>query len=142
MSLKDKILSYKPSAVVEKIHAFGGDCFIRVISGAERDRYESSKQVIDFRREGRRGGLDVDARMNLANLRARLAAVVLSDEQGNRLFTDEDAAKLGNLDARELEKVYVAGCRLNGLDAEAIGDAEKNSVTVRNGSPGSASPVN
>lgn len=136
---KEDILSYKPAAVVEKIEAFGGDCFVRVISGAERDRYESSKQVIDFRRESRRG-LDVDARMNLANLRARLAAVVLSDEQGNRLFTDEDAAKLGNLDARELERVYVAGCRLNGLDAEAVEQAEKNSVNYRNGSPGSGSP--
>lgn len=151
MGLRDDILGFKPPDRFRPIEAFGKNLSVRVLHGWERDLYESSRQVINFEAEGRRPKMD--ARMNLHNIRARLVVLALGDEDGNRVFdgttldrhgnlvfNEPEVRAVGELDGRELDKVFEAASRLNGLNREALEDAEKNSGPARNGCSGSASP--
>ena len=66
----------------EQVHVpeWGGDVLVRALTGAERDRFEQS--IVEQRGKS--------TRMNLQNIRAKLVALTVVDEQGNRIFKDED----------------------------------------------------
>lgn len=64
---------------------------------------------------------------NVKNIRARLAALVIVDEAGQRVFTDEDADALGRKNADALNRIWNAAITLNGLTVEVEAAIEKNS---------------
>jgi hypothetical protein len=83
-----------------------GDCvYVRSIQSDERDAYEQSLQ----QRRGR------DYVQNFNGARARLVALCASDEQGNRLFTDNDVPALSKFPAAPMDRVFEAAMRLNRL---------------------------
>lgn len=88
---------------------WGGEVYVRVLSGRERDAFETA------------------AAKNQVNLRARLACMCLCDDKGERLFQDNEFPKLGDLDGRGLDRVFDAACELNRLRASDIEAEEKNS---------------
>ena len=97
----------------ERVHVpeWGGDVYVRVMTAAERDLWES--ELYEARQKG----------LPLKNVRARLAVRVLVDENGQRLFSDDDAAALGAKSGRALDRIFEAASRLNRLgieDMEAI----------------------
>lgn len=96
---------------------WGGEVLVRGLSGAERDAFENA--MIQGRGKNRR--------MNLANLRARLVAIAVVDEQGNRLFTDADIAALGEKSAAALERVFDVARNLSGLSEKDVDELSKNS---------------
>jgi len=91
---------------------WGGQVYVRVITGHERDRFELS--VNDGQRK------------NMVDIRARFVALVLSNESGERLFADSDIPKLTLKSASALDRVFGAGQILNGMTEEAVEGLAKN----------------
>jgi hypothetical protein len=100
---------------------WGGDVLVREFSGADRDAFESS--MVRINAEGQR-------ETDLSNMRAKLVAMCLVDhETGERMFSDAELALLGKKSAAALQRVFEVAQRLNGLSADDVKDAEKNSAT-------------
>ena len=93
---------------------WGGTVRVRMMTGAERDAFEAATVV--------RHGKKVET--NLANIRARLVALCVVDEKGERLFSEADAEALGKKSGSALGRVFEAAQRLNGLTEEAAAAAE------------------
>lgn len=71
----------------------------------------------------------------------KVVARAALDAEGRRLFRDGDAHKLNEKAIEPLMRVMSAFLRLNGLDAEVQGRAEKNSETTRGDDSSSSSPA-
>lgn len=97
---------------------WGGAVYVRSLTAKERDEFEASCTKFD--------GKDGKPRPQLANYRGRLAARVLCDSKGSRLFSDDDAAQLGDMAASALDRVVDAARKLNGMAAESIEEAKGN----------------
>ena len=89
---------------------WGGDVFVRAMSGAERDAFEASIVVT-------RGK---DTSMNMSNIRAKLAVLTICDEIGRQLFEDEDIQALGQKSAAALQRVFEVAQKLSGIGEEAV----------------------
>jgi hypothetical protein len=106
---------------------WGGTVRVRGLSGRERDSYEAS--IVQVSSSGSR-------RVSLENLRARLVSFACVDEEGNRLFSDDDVLALGDKSAAALERVFDEARKLSGLTegdveelAEGFGDAPNEPST-------------
>jgi hypothetical protein len=128
MSLRDHILSRK--LTVEPVDAFGTTVFVREMNSAEVGGfYRWHAQAGDSRT-----GIDV-----------MLAVVLrtLCDEQGTRIFADDEADKLAQISPHDLRAVYTVAARLNAIDTddEDVDRAEKNSEATPASAPASPSPA-
>lgn len=96
----------------------GGAVYVRELAGWERDAYEASlmQQV---------GNTYV---MKLKNARARLAALSICDENGNRLFSERDVQELGKISAAALDRIFDAASKLSRIGEEEIKEVVKNSA--------------
>lgn len=93
---------------------------VRMLTGAERDYFEAS--LIRRSSDGR------TVTQNLQNIRARLCALCLVDDQGQRIFAEEDEYALGKKAGAALDRIFTVAQRLNGLRAEDVQDLAKNSA--------------
>lgn len=110
---KDQILA-ADDRPKERIKAWGGEVLVSTMTGFDRDQFEAG--IV-----GKNGG------QNLQNIRARLVALCLVDEEGNRLFDDADIVKLGKKSAAELDRVFAVAQRLNRLSNADVDELAKNS---------------
>lgn len=102
---------------------------LREMSGTERDRFEAAA----FKEEGGKRTIDP------LYLRARLVALCLIDESGERMYSDAEITTLSDdLPASILGTLFTAAQKLNGLDAQAVEDAGKNSGSAPGGASTSA----
>lgn len=99
-----------------EVAEWGGVVRVRGLSGSERDAFEADSIL----RKGR------DVRMNMKNLRARLVAMTVVDEAGERLFGFGDVEALGGKSARALDRVFGVAMRLSGLRDEDVEELAKN----------------
>lgn len=90
---------------------WGGEVRISSLSGAERDRWEASLAKV---------GKDGQPQPNLVNMRARLVALAIVDEEGRRVFTDNDVLALGGKSSRALQRVFEAASELSGIEDDAV----------------------
>ncbi len=104
---------------------WGGEVYIRVMTGAERDMFEAGLYGSD--------NYNGSGKMNFKNVRAKLATLTLCDESGNRLFTDADMVTLGTKSAAALDRVFSAAQKLNGFTDQDVEDLAKNSVSGQRG---------
>lgn len=114
---------------------WGGSVIIREMTGTDRDAYEAGIFGETVPGKGK------DRKINLLNARARLVVKCLVDENGQRLYQDNEVYLLGKLPAAGLDKVYDAARILSGItdeDDKAIEEALKNSQTDQSGASGSA----
>ena len=95
------------------IPEWGGSAFIYEMTGTELDGYQSS--LMD--------GSGTVTPAKLIDARARLVAICLRNNDGNRLFTDTDVAALGRKNGRILDRLWKVARDLNAMGDEAIGDA-------------------
>lgn len=95
---------------------WGGRVYVRELTARERDDFEAGCVTLKGDKQT----------PNLRNYRGRLAALVLGDEGGNRLFADDDAGQLGDLPAAALDRVLDVARKVNGMTKEAQEEAEKN----------------
>jgi hypothetical protein len=96
------------------IPELGGVVQVRGLSAAGRDTFEKSMWV----KKGKAREL------NMANIRARLVALCVVDESGQRTFSDEDVEALGQVRADIVDRLFAVAQRLSGLgdqDVEELG---------------------
>lgn len=102
----------------EDVHVpeWGGTVRVQALNGKERDALEASMIV----------GKGKNASVNLQNLRAKLVARAIVDENGNRIFDDADVAALSEKSAAALNRVYEAAQRLSGITNDDVEELVKN----------------
>ena len=108
---------------------WGGSVKIKAMTGKERDAWETALFQIDGK----------DVKMNKENLRAKLVALTVVDEAGQRLFTEADVEALGSKSASALDRIYQASQKLSGLAPDDIKEMEKNLETDHSDSTASSS---
>jgi len=115
---RDAILQAEdlPRELVE-VPEWGGCVYVRTLTGTERDAFEAS--VVEQRGKS--------TKMNLRNIRAKLVALTVVDEEGNRIFSDADVGQLGKKSAVVLDRLFEVAQRLSGLKDEDVEELAKNS---------------
>jgi len=112
---KDDILdSIDSKTITLEVPEWGGQVLVSTMSGFARDRFEASMV-------GKQGGA------NLVNIRAKLAAATLVDEDGKLMFSESDIEKLGKKSCAALDRVFEASQKLNRLFDADIEDLAGNS---------------
>lgn len=98
---------------------WGGTVRVKMLTGTERDAFEQELVI----RQGKK------TQVNLTNIRARLVALCVADENGQRLFSQADVTELGKKSSLALNRVFAVAQRLNGLTEEDIEELAGNSGT-------------
>ena len=94
------------------IPQWNGKVKIRGITASERDELEASI----FTDEGK---------PIKKNFRAKIVALALCDERGNRIFSDADIEALGKKNGAAINLVFGIAQRLSGIGQEAINIKKK-----------------
>ena len=104
------------------VTGWGGDVFVRSLTGKERDAFELS--MVSIKGKTRETKLE--------NLRARLVALTVVHENGVRLFSEKDIPALGEKSAECLDLVFDVAQKLSGLHKEDVDELTKNSDAPQN----------
>jgi hypothetical protein len=107
---------------------WGGTVRVRTLKGVERDRFEDS--ITEQRGK--------QAHVIAENLRAKLVALSIVDEQGRRLFDRADVRKLGEKSAKALDRVFDVAQRLSGISDDDVEELVKNSLNGQSDASGSS----
>src|SRR5690349_4581317 len=107
-----------------KVPEWGGEVYVRGLSGAERDQLEAAMLA--------------DKQANYDNFSARLAAMTMVDDRGDRLFSDSDVAALGCKSASALRRVAEVAQKLSAVSAADVEELTKNSASGQSDDSGSA----
>lgn len=97
---------------------------VQALSGKERDAYEAS--LVDIVEETRNGKTVEVAQTNLENSRAKLIVQAVVDEDGTRVFSDDDVEAVGNKSGKALDRIYDVARDLAGISDEEIEEIAKN----------------
>ena len=103
---------------VVDVPEWNGKVRIKMLTGTERDAFEQG--ILSTNRSGQ-------AKRNLSNIRAKLSALSIVNEEGERLFTDGEMFQLGRKSAKALDKIFDACQHLNGMTEDDVEDMAKNS---------------
>jgi hypothetical protein len=93
-----------------------GDVFLRVLTGTDRDRFEESY-----------------ADQKMKAFRIRFLLLALCDEDGERLFSDDEADVLGKKSSVVINRLFEAGWKLNAFTQEAVDALGEDSPLGQNG---------
>lgn len=94
-----------------EVPEWGGTVRLKTMTGEQRDEFEASQVKINKKGQ---------PEQNMANLRARLVALVIVDEDGKSLFSTYDIADLGRKSSRALDRVYEKAMEMNGFSGEDV----------------------
>lgn len=127
---KSDILGFNDVVTEEVVVPEWGGRKVRVmgLTGRGRDDYEAA--ILDQR--GKK------TRVNMRNARARLVALTVVDERGERIFSDDDIPMLGQKNAAALDRIFDVARRLSGLSDEDVEELEGNSAGTPSGDSPSA----
>lgn len=115
---KEQILRVKDIETrTVNVPEWGGDVMVRGMTGIERDQFEA--KILD--QSGKK------TKVNLQNARARLVSISVVDEEGNRLFTENEIVLLGTKSATALSRVYDVAASLSGISDDDIEELLGNS---------------
>jgi len=110
---KAAILAADDSKKIEvEVPEWGGSVYLKVMSGTERDRFES-----EF----------VDGNRNVEMVRAKLVSKCLCDESGTRLFSEEEIPQLGEKSAAVLDRLFQACMKHNRFTRDDVDELAGNS---------------
>lgn len=101
---------------VVQVPEWGGEVMITTMTAAAKDDYEQS--LVNM--------VNGQARENLSNIRAKLVAACLVDEEGNRLFSSKEIEQLGSKSGKAMDRVFEAASRLNAISQDDIDELAKN----------------
>lgn len=108
---------------VVEVPEWHGSVIVRALNGRERDDYEASCVQ-------QRGKSMV---RNLVNIRAKLVVRSVVDENGERVFTDQDANALGLKSAAALDRLFEVAAKLSRLSDEDVEELAGNSDAAQSG---------
>lgn len=112
---RDDILDSEDLATEEvDVKEWSGTVIVRALTGVERDAYET--EIFQMRGTGK------TVEYNLSNIRAKLSARTIVDEEGRRLFSDADIVRLGLKSAAALDRVFSVAQRLSRLTAADVAE--------------------
>lgn len=106
MSLRDDILALEdlPRQPVD-VPEWGTTVYVRAMTGSERDKYEAS--LIDKK--------DLPMHERMLNMRSTLVVLCTVDEDGERVFNDNDTELVGAKSANALDRIVQTAQELNVL---------------------------
>ncbi len=109
---KDQILNANDlETETVSVPQWGGDVIVSSMSGYSKDKLE----------------LAFTSKSTIENVRARIVALCLVDEEGKLLFSEADIVKLGKKSAKALDKVFNVAQRLNAIGDQEVEKLAKNS---------------
>lgn len=118
---KEQILKVKDIETrTVNVPEWGGDVLVRSLSATERDYFES--KLVD-----QSGG---KVRANLQNIKARLASMAIVDEEGNRVFSEQEIAILGTKSAAALNRISEAITDMSGISKKDMDELAGNSEAM------------
>ncbi len=124
---RDEILAVQDIQIeLVSVPEWGGEVYIKGMNGLERDAFEAS--IVQTKGK--------NTKVNMENVRGKLAAQTLCDEAGFRLFTDMDIKELGKKSASALQRVFAVAQRLSGIGDDDV----KELAEVLTDSPSDGSP--
>jgi hypothetical protein len=110
MGIKETILAANDRATAEvDVPEWGMKVTIRAFSASERD------------------SLGLQMMKSKENIRAKTAALIIVDENGNRIFNDAEVEALGKKSAKALDRIFDAHLKLEQFTEEEAKEFEKNS---------------
>jgi len=111
---KDQILAADDieSEVID-VPEWGGAVRVATMTGEIRDRFEAACLA---------AGEDA----NMDNVRAKMVAFSIVDEQGNLMFSPADVQALGGKSSKALDRVFDTSQRLSKITANEVEDLAKN----------------
>jgi len=123
MALDRKSILAADDVRKEKVHVpeWKGDVFLRVLTGTDRDRFEESY-----------------ADQKMKAFRIRFLLLALCDEDGERLFSDDESDILGKKSSVVINRLFETGWKLNAFTQEAVDALGEDSVTAPSGGSTSA----
>lgn len=122
LSFDDVVAADDLEVITVDVPEWGGSVRLRALTGAERDAYESD--VTQTR--GR------DVQVNFKNLRAKLVARCLIDEEGNLPFNSKQGIEaLGKKNASVLVRLFDKCRKLSGMTEEDVEELAGNSEPVQ-----------
>lgn len=116
------------------VKEWGGTVRLQELSAAERDLWESESFITEPDDDG-----EAAARFNPKQARARLVVRCIVDEDGKRLFSDDEVAAVGSLSASTVQKLFMVARQLNAISSADIEELEKNSDAAPSGASSSNS---
>lgn len=123
MLTRDQILKFEDRKLQKvDVPQWGDFVYIRSLTGSERDEFEEANLVRT--RDRKRGTMSYDVR--LQNAKVRLIAMTACDEQGNRIFNDEDVEALGKKNSAAISLLYNVSASLSGITDEDVEELLKN----------------
>lgn len=113
MALSKSAILLAGDVKLDKVNVpeWGGDVFIKTITGLDRDRFE-----------------DGYSEQKMKNFRSRFLVLTLCDEKGERLFTDAEVEELGRKSSLVLNRLFEKAWSLNAFTNEAIEDLGNDST--------------
>ncbi len=117
---RDDILKAQDLPIkVVPVPEWGEDAAVRIrgLTAKERDEFELTAVKEDFSGVTKAG---------MINFRAKLVALTVIDEEGNNLFSLEDAEELGRKSAQVLDRLFNEARALSGFTKEDVEDLIKN----------------
>lgn len=112
------------------IPEWGSWVMVRGMSGSQRDEFEAS--IVEIKGGG-------SSTMHLEGIRAKLCSLTIVDEDGRRMFDDDEIDELGAKSAQALQRIFEVAQRLSGLTPDDVEHLAKNLESGGNGASGSAS---
>lgn len=113
---KKQILDVKDLPIEEVfISEWNDSVFVRGLNGRERDSFELS--VIDQKSKNK---------VNLENIRAKLCALTICDENGELLFSENEVNEVAKKSGAALGKIFVVAQRLSGLSENDVKEMSEN----------------
>lgn len=128
MLSKDQILAADdiPTKLVS-VPEWGGDVRMRGLTGTERDQYEASL----FQQRGEKRVLRTE------NARARLVALCLIGDDGERMFSDAEMKELGRKSGKVLDRLFDEARKLSGLGNDDVEELVEGFGDAQSDEPGS-----
>lgn len=111
---KEDILEANDTEEVREVEVpeWGGSVYVGEMTAAERDRLEDDTYDLNERGEMQD--------LSMVGYRARVLALTLRDEDGERIFEYEDWRKIADKAAKPVDKVFDVATEINGLSEEDI----------------------
>ena len=113
-----------------EIPEWQGSVYVQSITGFERDAFES--RCIAARKNGK-----LDTKL----LKAQLVILSLYDEDGSRIFNENDINGLNAKSGSVIDRLFNIAQTLSGLSDDDVDELAGNSAAVPSGGSGSNSPV-
>jgi hypothetical protein len=138
MSLSRDAILTVVDVQIEKVVVpeWGGDVFLRGLTGEERDAWEASRRQIRGA-----GTKHMEIVPVSDNARASLLVKCIIDEAGERVFTDRDAPALGTKNGKIIDRLYDVAAALSGIGGDDEEELAGNSeAPTASGASASSSP--